>query len=271
MTSIHQYRRVLTVAGSDPSGGAGIQADLKTVSACGCYGMSAITAIVDEDTAGVYGVYPVPEAFVCGQIRSVLDDIGADAIKIGMLYSSSLIVAVWKCLAAYSPRNIVLDPVMVSTSGNKLLQMDAVQTLKEKLIPAARIITPNFPEAAVLLGSEIKETDFIRAAKELSCNRRVSVLLKAGHLRGDTLTDIFYNAEEDAIVELASRRINTCNTHGTGCTLSSAIAAFLAHRLPLTEAVRQGKNYVYQAIETGAAYKTGKGHGPVHHFFEWWK
>jgi hydroxymethylpyrimidine/phosphomethylpyrimidine kinase len=268
---VYRYKRVLTIAGSDPSGGAGIQADLKTVSACGCYGMSAVTAVVDENTAGVYGVHPVPVRFVEGQIRSVLDDIGTDAVKIGMLHSSRLIVAVRKCLEAYSLRNIVLDPVMVATSGDRLLQEKAIHTLKKELIPVARIITPNLPEAAILLGGEIKESDFVRAAQALSYNRRVSVLLKAGHLSGDTVTDVFYNAEDNTVVKLASPRIDTRNTHGTGCTLSSAVAAFLARQLPLTEAVRRGKEYIHQAIKTGAAYTTGTGHGPVHHFFGWWK
>jgi hydroxymethylpyrimidine/phosphomethylpyrimidine kinase len=266
-----RYKRVLTIAGSDPSGGAGIQADLKTISACGCYAMSAITAVVDENTVGVFGVHPVPVSFVQGQIRSVLDDIGADAVKIGMLHSSELILAVKDALSAYSLHNIVLDPVMVATSGDKLLQTDAIDTLKEALIPAVRVITPNLPEASVLLGSEITASDFVSAAKALSFHRRTSVLLKAGHLDGDTLTDIFYNAEDDTIVELPSKRINTPNTHGTGCTLSSAVASFLAHQLPLTEAVTRATEYVRQAIQKGAAYQTGKGHGPVHHFYRFWK
>ncbi|GHT24208.1 hydroxymethylpyrimidine/phosphomethylpyrimidine kinase [Bacteroidia bacterium] len=265
-----QYKRVLTIAGSDPSGGAGIQADLKTMSACGCYAMSAITAVVDENTTGVFGVHPVPAGFVQGQIRSVLDDIGADAVKIGMLHSAELVLAVKDALSAYSLRNIVLDPVMVATSGDTLLQTDAITRLKEALIPVARVITPNLPEASILLGSEVTASDFVEAAKALSLNRRTSVLLKAGHLSGDLLTDIFYNAEDDKIVELPSQRIDTQNTHGTGCTLSSAVASFLAHQLPLTEAVTRAKEYVRQAILTGAAYHTGKGHGPVHHFYRFW-
>ena len=149
------YKRVLTIAGSDPSGGAGIQADLKTFSACGCYGMSAIVAVVDENTVGVTGVHPVPVDFVTGQIRSVLDDIGADAVKIGMLHSSELIRAVRETLAAYDIRNIVLDPVMVATSGDRLLQEEAIATLQEELVPFVRVITPNIPEAEILLGRKI--------------------------------------------------------------------------------------------------------------------
>ena len=267
-----QYKRVLSIAGSDPSGGAGIQADLKTMSACGCFGTTAITAVVDENTVGVYGVFPIPIPFVQGQIKSVLDDIGADAIKIGMLHSSELILAVKETLSHYDIRNIVLDPVMVSTSGDKLLQDEAIETLKNELIPIARVITPNIPEAEVLLNEKIKsQSDLPRIIKRLSCGGTVSVLLKAGHLTDDELTDVFYNAETDEIITLSSNRISTRNTHGTGCTLSSAIASMLAQGLPLNEAIREAKNYINEAIIKGAEYEIGKGHGPVHHFYNFWK
>lgn len=267
-----QYKRVLSIAGSDPSGGAGIQADLKTMSACGCFGTTAITAVVDENTVGVYGVFPIPIPFVQGQIKSVLDDIGADAIKIGMLHSSELILAVRETLSHYDIRNIVLDPVMVSTSGDKLLQDEAIETLKNKLIPIARVITPNVPEAEVLLNEKIKsQSDLPRIIKRLSCGGTVSVLLKAGHLTDDELTDVFYNAETDEIITLSSNRISTRNTHGTGCTLSSAIASMLAQGHPLNEAIREAKNYINEAIIKGAEYEIGKGHGPVHHFYNFWK
>lgn len=266
------YKRALTIAGSDPSGGAGIQADLKTFSACGCFGTSAIVAVVDENTMGVTDVHPVPVNFVTGQITSVLDDIGTDAVKIGMLHSSELILAVKDTLARYHIRNIVLDPVMAATSGDTLLQDEAIDTLVNELIPFARIITPNIPEAEILLGKKIeKQDDLPLVIKELSCNRTVSVLLKAGHLTEEELTDVFYNAETDEIIKLPSRRIRTQNTHGTGCTFSSAIAAFLAHGLTLTNAVRQAKEYINNAIVAGAEYEVGKGHGPVHHFFEFWQ
>jgi hydroxymethylpyrimidine/phosphomethylpyrimidine kinase len=266
------YKRVLSIAGSDPSGGAGIQADLKTISACGCYGTSAITAVVDENTVGVYGVHPIPISFVQGQIKSVLDDIGADAVKIGMLHSSELIRAVKSTLSGYQIRNIVIDPVMVATSGDLLLQEEAILTLKNELIPLARVITPNIPEAEVLLGIKIeKQADLQRVVQSLSCNSRVSVLLKAGHLTDKILTDVFYNAETDETIELPSSRVDTCNTHGTGCTFSSAIASFLAQGLSLNDAVRRAKAYIHQAIAHGAAYKIGKGHGPVHHFFDFWE
>lgn len=267
-----QYKRVLTIAGSDSGGGAGIQADLKTISACGCYAMSAITAITVQNTTGVSGVYPVPLEAVSGQICAVLDDIGADAIKIGMLHSSEVIQTVKRTLAGYHIKDIVLDPVMVATSGDKLLQDDAIETLKKELIPLARLITPNIPEAEILLGVKIQSQEKLAAmAEKLSMDLNVSVLLKAGHLAGDKLTDIFYNAEDGSVLQLNSRRIVTRNTHGTGCTLSSAIASLLAMDLSLNDAVTQAKDYINNAIVSGAEYTLGKGHGPVHHFYQYWK
>ena len=266
-----KYKRVLTIAGSDPSGGAGIQADLKTFSACGCFGTSAIVAVVDENTVGVTGVHPIPVDFVTGQIKSVLDDIGADAIKIGMLHSSELIRAVKETLSRYDIKDIVLDPVMVATSGDKLLQDEAIETLKNELIPYARIITPNFPEAEVLLGRKINgQEEMPLVIRELSAGGKVSVVLKGGHLEDDLMMDVFYNAESDEVIKIISERIDTRNTHGTGCTFSSAIAAFLAHSFTLNEAVREAKEYINSAILQGADYEIGKGHGPVHHFFKFW-
>ena len=266
------YKIALSIAGSDPSGGAGIQADLKTFSACGCYGATVIVAVVDENTVGVTDVHPIPVPFVSGQIKSVLDDIGADAIKIGMLHSSDLILAVKETLSKYNIRNIVLDPVMVATSGDKLLQDEAIETLKTELIPFVRVITPNIPEAEILLGRKIEnQKDLSVVIKDLSFGGKVSVMLKAGHLKEDKLIDIFYNAETDEIIELASHRINTKNTHGTGCTFSSAIAAFLAHGLSLNEAATRAKEYINKAIIEGADYEIGNGHGPVHHFFYFWE
>lgn len=265
------YSRVLSIAGSDPSGGAGIQADLKAISACGCYAATAITAVVDENTIGVSGVHPVPVDFVRGQIKSVLDDIGADAVKIGMLHSSELIRTVKEALMPYRIGNIVLDPVMVATSGDTLLQEEAICTLKNELIPLVRVITPNIPEAEILVGRKIRSQEELPSlARELSQDRKVSVLLKAGHLSSEELTDIFYNAETDTSLELHAKRIDTPNTHGTGCTLSSALAAFLARGFSLDEAVSNAKNYIYQALIAGAEYTIGKGHGPVHHFHPFW-
>lgn len=269
------YTRALTIAGSDPSGGAGMQADLKTFSALGVFGTSAIVAVVDENTQGVYGVHPIPVNFVRGQIKSVLDDIGTDAIKIGMLHDSELIRTVLNTLREYPEiRDIVVDPVMVATSGDPLLRPEAIATLRDELIPYSRVITPNLPEASLLLGSEIDHQDqFEDAAAELSrrAGGKVSVMLKAGHLTGNTLTDIFYNAETGNVLRLTSDRVDTMNTHGTGCTMSSAIAAYLAKGASLDDAARLGKEYIAGAIAAGAAYSIGKGHGPVNHFHNLWK
>ncbi|MCM1490350.1 MAG: bifunctional hydroxymethylpyrimidine kinase/phosphomethylpyrimidine kinase [Muribaculum sp.] len=265
-----QHKIGLTIAGSDPSGGAGLQADIKTFSALGVYAASAIVAIVDENTVGVYDVHPVPVKFVEGQIRSVIEDIGADAVKIGMLHSSELIRSVLNTLQRYPDiRNIVLDPVMVATSGDALLQPEAMETLRDELIPYARVITPNLPEASLLLGAKIYHQDqFEEAARMLSrqTGERVSVMLKAGHLEGESLTDIFYNAETDKFLRLSSRRVETRNTHGTGCTLSSAIAGWLAKGADLDTAASRAKEYLAGAIASGAAFSIGHGHGPVHHF-----
>lgn len=270
-----KYNTALTIAGSDPSGGAGLQADLKTFSALGVYGASAVVAVVDENTVGVYGVHPIPESFVAGQIRSVLGDIGADAVKIGMLHSSDLIRTVLSTLREYPDvRRIVLDPVMVATSGDPLLQPEAIATLRDELMPYCTVITPNLPEASLLLGETIDRQDQLEdAARALSrmAGGSVSVMLKAGHLEGaDTLVDIFYNAESDSCLHLPSPKLATPNTHGTGCTLSSAIAAWLARGASLDEAARRGKDYIAAAVTAGADYQIGHGHGPVHHFHRWW-
>ncbi len=267
-----KYNTVLTIAGSDSGGGAGIQADMKAISANGCYAASAITAITIQNTVGVSAVHPVPVDFLKGQIKAVLSDIGADAIKIGMLHSSEVILAIKACLNNYPVKNIVLDPVMVSTSGHKLIQDEAIETLVKHLLYEARVITPNIPEAEILLGRKINgQEEFPELAKELSNNRMVSVLLKAGHLTNKELVDVFYNAETDEVVKLKSDRHDTKNTHGTGCTLSSAIAAQLAKGEDLNQAVINAKEYINQAIIHGAQYEIGKGHGPVHHFYKFWK
>ena len=266
------YKRVLTIAGSDSGGGAGIQADIKTISACGCYAMSAITAITVQNTVGVSSVYPLPMEVICGQISAVLDDIGADAVKIGMLHSAEVIKTVTGTLMKYNLKNIVLDPVMVATSGDKLLQDEAIETLKSLLMPVVRVITPNIPEAEILLGERIKnQQELPQAAQKLSLNGKISVMLKAGHLTDNELVDVFYNAEDGSMLALKSKRVSTKNTHGTGCTLSSAIASFLALGLPLHDAVKKAKEYIDKAIVSGAGYSLGKGHGPVHHFFKYWK
>ena len=263
-----QYFRVLTIAGSDSGGGAGIQADIKTISAMGCYATSAITAITVQNTLGVQSVFPVTKEILAGQIDAVLSDIGTDAIKIGMLFSSDFVKVVADKIEQYNVRNVVLDPVMVSTSGHRLIEESAVEVIKSRLFPLVRVLTPNVPEAEILIGREIKgECDFHTIAKEIAGKYKVSVLLKAGHLSGDTLTDYFYNAEDTTFTLLPSARVNTKNTHGTGCTLSSALASAIASGNDLTTAAVRAKKYIEQAIISGANYELGGGFGPVNHSF----
>lgn len=263
-----KYHRVLTIAGSDSGGGAGIQADIKTISAMGCYAASAITAVTVQNIIGVQAVHPVPLNILEGQIDAVLSDIGADAVKIGMLHSAEVVRLVADKLEQYGIKQVVLDPVMVSTSGHRLMEEDAVAVLKSRLMPLARVVTPNVPEAEILAGCPItSECDFDAVARQLSANGGVSVLLKAGHLDGDELVDYFYNAEDGTITRLPSQRIYTRNTHGTGCTLSSAFAAALARGEELTRAAKSAKKYIEQAILSGADYELGRGHGPVNHGF----
>ena len=293
------YPRVLTIAGSDSGGGAGIQADIKSISATGSYAASAITAVTVQNTLGVEAVHPIPIDIISAQIDCVLSDIGADAIKIGMLHSAEVVLAVRDALLRNGASNIVLDPVMVATSGHRLIEESAIRVLASVLLPLARVITPNIPEAEILVGHHIKyQSELPDVAVELSRKAssggvagsgspviagssspviagstgnlpsgRVSVLMKAGHLTDDRLVDIFYNAEEDRIVELPSTRVNTQNTHGTGCTLSSALASYLAQGLGLDDAARAATNSIHNAIVSGAGYSIGHGHGPVDHFF----
>lgn len=263
-----KYNTVLTIAGSDSGGGAGIQADIKAISAMGCFASSAITAITAQNTLGVDAVHPVPLDILAAQIDAVLSDIGTDAIKIGMLHSVEVASLVADKIEQYGITNVVLDPVMVSTSGHKLIEDNAIEIMKNRLIPLARVITPNIPEAEILSGCTITaQQEFPQIATLLSHNNSTSVLLKAGHLNGDTLTDYFYNAEDGTMTLLPSKRVDTRNTHGTGCTLSSALAAALARGESLTEAAISAKRYIEQAIITGAKYDIGHGHGPVNHFF----
>lgn len=268
MTTVKKYNRVLTIAGSDSGGGAGIQADIKAISAMGAYAASAITAVTVQNTLGVEAVHPIPIDILGGQIDAVLSDIGADAVKIGMLHSSEVVRLVADKLRHYGIRNVVLDPVMVSTSGHRLIEESAIETLKSELLPLARVITPNIPEAEILAGVKVESNDELAdVAHRLSQGGKVSVLLKAGHLTEERLVDIFYNAEQDTILELPSVRIHTLNTHGTGCTLSSAFAAALACGMGLDDAARAAKEYINSAIVSGADYTIGSGHGPVDHFF----
>ena len=269
--SLKQYCKVLTIAGSDSGGGAGIQADLKTFSAIGCYGMSVITALTAQNTQGVKAIHAVPPAFAVEQIEAVLSDIGADAIKIGMLYSAELIEAVAQELKKHGARKIVLDPVMVAQSGDKLLQDDAIEAIKTHLMPLADVVTPNIPEAAVLCGMQLTQwSDIESAAETLAKYGSRSILIKGGHGDERKSTDLLFLAGEGRFVSLETDRIETRNNHGTGCTLSSAIASYMAKGSDVEEAVQKAKTFMNHSIAAGAAYTIGHGHGPVHHFFQWW-
>ena len=264
-----KYCRVLTIAGSDSGGGAGIQADLKTIAANGCYGMSVITALTAQNTVGVTAIHPVPLDFVQQQMEAVLSDIGTDAVKIGMLYSAELIERIAEQLCRFKVQNIVLDPVMVATSGDSLLQDAAVMALKKYLIPLADIITPNLPEAGVLSGRDIQsEADLEQAAAGIATFGCRNILIKGGHFRDRNSDDLFYRADEERTVLLRGKRVETENTHGTGCTLSSAIASYMARGESIEEAVSLAKKYISGALVAGADYRLGHGHGPVHHFYK---
>ncbi|MCB1562244.1 MAG: bifunctional hydroxymethylpyrimidine kinase/phosphomethylpyrimidine kinase [Alphaproteobacteria bacterium] len=254
---------LLTIAGSDPSGGAGIQADLKTFSALGCYGMSVLTALTAQNTQGVFALHDPPPDFIAAQIEAVFNDIRVDAVKIGMAGTAEAIHAIADALERLKPPFIIVDPVIVATSGDALIFPEAVETLKTRLVPLADILTPNIPESAALLG---RDTDFDEeTAHALLALGPRSILLKGGHGGGDTSPDIF--AAETITERLEAPRIKTCNTHGTGCTLSAALAAFLARGLEPLEAARAAKAYLTEAIRHADMLDVGKGSGPVHHFW----
>lgn len=262
--------KALTIAGFDGSGGAGIQADLKTFSALGCYGMSVLTALPIQNTIGVRKIYRLPLSCIEEQLISVLEDIEVDAIKIGMLDTPEIIKCIAKILTKWNIKNIVLDPVMFAKSGHNLLQDDAIDALKD-ILSLASIITPNIPEAETLLGYKILDhAGQEKAAKELLKFGCKSVLLKGGHLKQQSVTvDDFY-VSFDAKQWLKGAYIDSPHTHGTGCTLSSAIAALLAQNVPMFQAVIIAKIYISRAIEYGSKFQIGKGKGPVHHFFHVW-
>ena len=268
----HFYYRCLTIAGSDSSGGAGIQADLKTFGALGCYGMSAITALTAQNTTGVSAIQALTPAFVLEQIRVVLSDIGVDAVKIGMLFSADIIKAVAEGLKSFNVQQVVLDPVMVAQSGDKLLKEDAIEAIKTHLIPMATVVTPNIPEAAVLTGKPADAAiDMRQTARTLARQGSRAVLIKAGHLDGAQSIDILYLSGDDRFFEISGPRIDTVNNHGTGCTLSSAITAYLARGETLDTAVRKAKRYIEGALKAAASYRIGHGHGPVHHYYPFWE
>jgi hydroxymethylpyrimidine/phosphomethylpyrimidine kinase len=260
----------LTIAGSDSSGGAGIQADLKTFAALGVYGASAITALTAQNTQGVTGIHDVPADFIVAQIDAVFSDLEVGAVKIGMLSRASAIEAIGAALDRHKAKNIVLDPVMVAASGARLLADDAIATLRKVLIPRALLITPNLPEAAALTGTPMAkdEAGMAAQARQLLQAGARNVLIKGGHGEGADSVDLLMGADYDE--RLAAPRHPTRNTHGTGCTLSSAVAAGLAKGLDLVAAVRAAKSYVTAAITAADRLAIGHGHGPLHHFHAHW-
>lgn len=264
------YPIALTIAGSDSGGGAGIQADLKTFHALGVYGTSAITAITAQNTLGVHAVHPVPLADVRAQIDAVVTDLRPSALKTGMLATADLVATVATAIREHDLERYVMDPVMVATSGDALIERETVGVLVAELFPRATVVTPNLDEAGLLLGRPVHtEDDLDAACADLLGLGARAVLLKGGHLGGDMLTDVLALADEPATYwqRLVGTRIASRNVHGTGCTLSSAIAAQLALGHPLEEAVQAAHGYIRAAIEAGAAVRTGLGHGPLNHGF----
>lgn len=265
------YARVLSIAGSDSGGGAGIQADLKTISALGCFGMTAITALTAQNTQGVTAIHPVPPEILAAQIDAVVSDIGCDAVKIGMLHAPAIVDVVAEAIRRHQLRHVVLDPVMISTSGAKLIADATIAGLVSQLFPLASLVTPNLDEAEVLLARPIRKiTDLDAAARDLIALGCRAVLLKGGHLEGPEVVDVLAATDANGQIQLQhyrSPRIASRNLHGTGCTLSSAIASRLALGDALEEAIAAARAYILQAIQAGAAQQTGHGHGPLNHGF----
>lgn len=268
---MNYYKRVLTIAGSDSGGGAGIQADIKTISALGCYASSVITAITAQNTIKVFAFEPVSLVMVEAQIRAVLDDIGADAIKIGMLANGDVARVVASTLGDYPKIPIVLDPVLVATSGDSLSGDEVVRVLIDSLIPMSTVVTPNLPETFALSGVKIEsKEDYGKAWEVFKSYGAKALLIKGGHNPMEGLVvDQLFTLSQNRIYE--SEFIESPNTHGTGCTLSSAIASFLAHGNDLDLAVEHSTAYIHHALATAADYRLGHGHGPVHHFYKTWQ
>lgn len=262
-----RYPVVLTIAGSDSGGGAGIQADIKTFSALGVYGTSAITSITAQNTLGVRGIQAITPEILEGQIYAVFEDIKVDAVKIGMLHNKEVAQIVAAAIDKFKPAKIVLDPVMISTSGSKLLEDDTIEIIANELFRRVTLVTPNIDEAAFLSGIPIQNEEEMETAAyrlmEMGCN---ALLMKGGHLGKEEMADILY-MKDKAPIRFTVPAIDTFNSHGTGCTLSSAIAAYLALGKDLQEAVRMAKQYITTALSEGANVKTGHGHGPLNHFF----
>lgn len=267
MTKQYTYPMVLTIAGTDPSGGAGIQADLKTFAALGCYGMSVITALVAQNTCGVKAIHSVPSDFVKAQLLTVFEDIRPNAIKIGMVHSVELVDVIAEVLKKYNDIPVVFDPIMISTSGHRLIEEDTVAAIKERLFPIAKVITPNMDEASLLSGIPVKTVeDMYEASATIMAMMPEALLLKGGHLESQKLTSMLVDAK-GLIQEFYSDKIETKNMHGSGCTLSSAIASYLARGLDLRDAVAMAQDYVYEAIYHAADVVIGKGNGPLNHSY----
>jgi hydroxymethylpyrimidine/phosphomethylpyrimidine kinase len=265
---------VLSIAGVDPSGGAGVLADVKAISALGAYGCAVVAALTAQNTQGVTAISPVSPTFVGQQIDTVFADLRIDAVKLGMLGQQAVTLIVAEKLAKWQPAHLVLDPVMVAKSGDHLLERDAVGALREALLPQATMLTPNLPEAGVLLDERPVETikEMRRVAERLrrimAYNGHRWVFLKGGHLPGDDTVDLLHDG--DRMIELPGQRIHTRNTHGTGCTLSAALAALLPQIDDVPEAARRAKAYLAEAIRHADRLQVGSGHGPTHHFHAWW-
>jgi hydroxymethylpyrimidine/phosphomethylpyrimidine kinase len=265
MTHNFEYHRVLSIAGSDSGGGAGIQADLKTFAALGCFGMTAITALTAQNTLGVRSIHSVPPQMLRDQIDAVIEDIGAHAVKIGMLHAASTVTVVAEAIDRHALRKVVLDPVMVSTSGATLIETSAIEALVRELFPRADVVTPNLDEAALLAGRPLHSPKDMESAAWFLLERGArAVLLKGGHLPGKTVSDLLLTSDGKKYW-MRAPRIDSANTHGTGCTLSSAIAAHLALGAPLPEAVRYARAYVRHALRAGAPVRTGASGGPLDH------
>lgn len=261
------YPTALTIAGSDSGGGAGIQADLKTFSALGVYGASVITAVTAQNTIGVQAIHPIPASIIEAQAKSVCSDLSIHSLKIGMLHSVDTIESVASIIRKYALKNIVIDPVMVATSGDSLMQTDAIDYFEKTLFPFVTILTPNIEEAFTLTGIKVTTLDEQHKAGELLLKKGCeAVLMKGGHLGDSCKTDILFQRNKTPIT-FSAPCVDTQNTHGTGCTLSSAIAAYLALGYTIEEAVRKAKSFITEALIAGSDIKIGHGHGPVNHFF----
>jgi len=263
--AMSEYPRVLSIAGSDSGGGAGIQADLKTIAALGCYGMTAVTALTAQNTLGVRSIHGVPPQMLRDQIDAVMEDIGAHAVKIGMLHSPEIVLTVAEAIDRHALTLVVLDPVMVATSGAVLIGSPAIDVLVRELFPRALVVTPNLDEASLLVGRPLEdERAMEEAAREMIQMGAQAVLLKGGHLPGEVVSDLLMS-HDNQIHWMRAPRIDTTNTHGTGCTLSSAMAAYLALGQPLLEAVLGARAYVRAALAAGSGVRTGAGGGPLNH------